>query len=224
MIYLYLFIVLLLIIVSGYLFLLNNNNNKKNNKKNNNNNNNNNKKNKNNEKFNIVTTRGINRKLYLNPPTNANKYGIIDTIATFKCENENCTIEEFSNLPLENNEIDDIINKLVIQINTLVNNIDILTQEIQQKINTYNGNYSTFKTKLNESIVNKQNRINDLVRILGFNIVDPTTPIPTTSTTSSTPTPIPSESFTNITDRLRNSGKKIDTNLLPYKKGHFILT
>jgi hypothetical protein len=210
MIYLYLFIVLLLIIVSGYLFLLNNNNKKNNNKKNNNN-----------EKFNIVTTRGINRKLYLNPPTNANKYGIIDTIATFKCQNENCTIEEFSNLPLEN---DDIINNLVIQINTLVNNIDILTQGIQEKINTYNGNYSTFKTKLNESITIKQDRINNLVRILGFNIVDSTTPISTTSTTSSTPTPIPSESFTNITDRLRNSGKKIDTNLLPYKKGHFILT
>jgi hypothetical protein len=210
MIYLYLFIVLLLIIVSGYLFLLNNNNKKNNNKKNNNN-----------EKFNIVTTRGINRKLYLNPPTNANKYGIIDTIATFKCQNENCTIEEFSNLPLEN---DDIINNLVIQINTLVNNIDILTQGIQEKINTYNGNYSTFKTKLNESITIKQDRINNLVRILGFNIVDSTTPISTTSTTSSTPTPIPNESFTNITDRLRNSGKKIDTNLLPYKKGHFILT
>jgi hypothetical protein len=215
MIFLYLCIVLLIIIIL-YSFLFNK---------------------KNNEKFTKVTRRGINRKLYLNPPKNANKYGIIDSISTIKCENNNCIIEEFSDPSLENDEINDTINKLVIQINTLVANIDILAQEIQQKINNYNINYSTFKTELDKSIITKQNKINKLVDTLGFNIVDPTKPttVPTTTSTTTTPTtttpttttsstPKPSESFTNINDRLLNSEKKIDKKLLPYMKGHFILT
>ena len=81
--------------------------------------------------------------------------------------------------------------------------------------NSYNINYSTFKTELDKSIINKQNKINDLVGKLGFNIVDSNIPTTTqtttqTSTTSSTPIPTIKDSFTNITDRLSNSEKKID--------------
>ena len=86
---------------------------------------------KQNEKFEIIQKTGLNKKIYLNPPKNADKYGVLYSPVNIKCEDDNCMIEDFDN-PTDN-PFELIINRAIPVINeieTINSKIDIMMSKL----------------------------------------------------------------------------------------------
>ena len=142
-------------------------------------------------------------KLYLNPPANANKLGIVEVPIKIRCNiNNDCTplenfetVENFYSVKEEN-----IINAQINNITNLIKEINSSVSSIKNKIDNYKQTYKSQKQKLENSVANRNKQIEDFIALF----------IPKTQ-----------ESFENMSNELNDT--KIIKKNLKLKRANFIL-
>jgi hypothetical protein len=111
------------------------------------------------------------KKLYLNPPKNANTLGIIES--KIKCVDNKCTTCTNNNCEgFENVQEDDdmVINSKITKINSLIGSIDNSINIIYDNMVTYKKNYNDFNKNIIDSMNQRNNIVNLLINKFGYNV------------------------------------------------------
>jgi hypothetical protein len=112
------------------------------------------------------------KKIYLNPPTNANKFGIVES--KIKCDGDICTsctndtCEGFEDIKND----DDAINEKISTINLLIGEIDNSVNIINENINSYKTNYTDFNVKLSKAMDQRNETVESLKQAIGYTFVE----------------------------------------------------
>ena len=134
------------------------------------------------------TISGIKKNLYLNPPSGADKLGIKTNpiIIQYECVGDDCKIKDInenfedlsqispspSNSTLTANEkllnTDNEIDKSIIKIDGLVNNINSNVIYVKQKLEEYKNNYENFVNLINSNLEFQNDEVNKLKNKINY--------------------------------------------------------
>lgn len=99
---------------------------------------------------------GVEKKLYLNPPSDANELGIFEVPIKLSCDSkDDCTILE----GFKSKTDEQIINTHIININDIVSKIDSSVNQINRELDNYINTYNTNKNALSKSLEDRNKKL-----------------------------------------------------------------